>query len=650
MCGIFGRFSPGESVGDLGALCAATDLIAHRGPDDGAYFCDGRFFLGHRRLSIIDLAHGAQPMATPDGRYVVVFNGEIYNYKELRAELIADGIELATSSDTEVLLHGYRRWGRDLPRHLVGMFAFAIADRRERSLFLARDRFGEKPLLLAETDASLTFASELAPLVALPGQPREIDQEALVEYLCLNYVPGARTLVRGIRRLLPGHWLLYGGNGERSSGAYWEPPRDSLPGRPPSLDDATRELGERLDRSVRIAMRSDVPIALFLSGGIDSSAVAESAVRQGILKHAYCLELAEEGFSELPNAQRVASKLGLELRRVELGAGNLVDFGKLVEHADDPLADSSALPVFTLARGVARDYKVAISGDGGDELFGGYLTYKATVLHARWIAGLPLALRRGLARAAAFVPAGDAKVPLTYKLMRFLRAADLSSGEAHFTWNGTWLPKDALGLLRSPDGVPVPELSARHGLSSHPSLLDLQRADATDYLPNDILAKVDRMTMAHGLEARAPLLIPEVAEYALSLPASLKLGAFGPPKRILRHLVSERLGPEIGRARKQGFSIPVHRWLRGPLRGTLEDLLAPAAVDRLGLLDPGAVERAKRRHLTGEAQLGWELWGLMVLVAWFRVRIEKPPSLRAPSSLRRVELPELAADVLPERP
>lgn len=649
MCGIFGRFAWQGPLGSLEELCASTNALAHRGPDDGAFWADDVFFMGHRRLSIIDLSpDGAQPMATRDGRFVVVFNGEIYNYKELASELAEAGAVFRSKSDTEVILHGYRRWGLDLPKYLVGMFAFAIADRARRSLFVARDRFGEKPLLLVETPNSVTFGSELRALARLPENPREVDAAALQDYLCLNYVPGDRTMLAGARRLEPGCYRLYDGP-KITSGRFWTPPRVSRGAAPTTMSTAAAELGKRVDGAVRIALRADVPIALFLSGGIDSSAVAESAVRQGVLRHAYCLDVAESGFSELPNAARVAQKLGLELRRVALSSDDLVDFTTLVEHGDDPLGDSSALPVFTLSRAVAKDYKVVISGDGGDEIFGGYLTYKATHLHERWVAPLPLFARRALVRAARLIPTHDTKVALSYQLMRFLRAADLSPGDAHFTWNGAWLPGDAARLMST---MPAPRSlpAERHLVPAAPELADLQRADVSDYLPNDILTKVDRMTMAHGLESRAPLLVPEVAEFGLELPAALKVGTFGPPKRVLRHLVTERFGAEIGGAKKQGFSIPIHRWLRGPLRPTLDRLLAKESLDPVGFLDVPAVLREKERHLSGRAQLGFELWGLMVFVEWHRLRIREARARNVSTELRRVVLPSVASsDAVPVR-
>jgi len=619
-------------------------MLSHRGPDDGAWWADDKFFLGHRRLSIIDLGMGGQPMATVDGRYVIVFNGEIYNYIELRDELSLRGCVFRSTSDTEVILEGYRVFGVDLAKHLIGMFAFAIADRIEQTLYLSRDRFGEKPLFISESDSGISFASELGPLAALSWPNVSIDRTALAEYLCLNYVPGERTMIRGIRRLAPGTWRLYSAK-TIQTGTYWTPP-------PPfetamSIGEATIELRSRLDQAVNIALRSDVPVTLFLSGGIDSSIIAESAVRQGHLQHAYCLDFAEESYSELSNAAQVAKQLGVELRRVDFSAEELGNFLQLVEHADDPLADSSALAVWTLARATAKDYKVVISGDGGDELFGGYLTYKATMLHRYVAKVLPDFARQALTKLADKLPVGDRKVSLSYKLMRFLRASNLSPAQAHFTWNGTWLPSDASNLMcdATDHGLAYDvliNLAARHRLFMEPDLLALQRADACDYLPNDILTKVDRMTMAHGLEARAPFLVPIVAEFGLSLPAKLKLTPLGQPKLILRELATQLFGPKIGTAKKQGFSIPVHRWLRGPMRPMVEDLLSKSSLEQVGLLDTDAVLSHKKKHMSGQAQLGFELWGLMVLVAWYRARILRGAlQNRSNLTLRQISTPLL---------
>ncbi len=643
MCGILGRFARRGRIADTDPLCAATNLLAHRGPDDGTWWSDSCFFLGHRRLSIIDLAHGGQPMASPDGRYVVAFNGEIYNFLELRQRLVAEGIAFSTHSDTEVILQGYRHWGKSVASELVGMFAFAIVDRVENTLYLARDRFGEKPLFLYEVDGMVSFASELGALAALPDIHRTVDKAALAEYLCLNYVPGERTLLDGVRRLRQGTWRFYTRDGAHEE-VYWSPPQAESVGRAPEPAEAVAHLRKLIDDAILLALRSDVPVTLFLSGGIDSSVIAESAVRQGKLKHAYCLDFAESGFSEWSNAQAVAKTLGIELRRAVLSAATLEDFFEIVEHADDPLADSSALAVWALSREVARDYKVVISGDGGDELFGGYLTYKATRYQQILASALPMKAREALRWLGMHMPVSGGKVTASYKLRRFLRAADLSAAEAHFTWNGSWLPTEAAALLTEPATAALAtsalqRLALKHHLTVSPSLGDLQRADATDYLPNDILTKVDRMTMAHGLEARAPFLVPELAEFALRLPDHLKLTWLGRPKRILRDLATELFGTGIGSAKKQGFSIPIHQWLRAPARMLVEDLLSRNEIDALGFLDTEAVLRAKDSHMAQSAQLGFELWGLMVLVAWHRARIRTVARPERSDTLRRLIIP-----------
>jgi asparagine synthase (glutamine-hydrolysing) len=643
MCGIFGRFTRTGSAGDFAPLLSATNVLAHRGPDDASWWADGPFFFGHRRLSIIDIQCGLQPMATPDGRYVIVFNGEIYNYIELRQELSALGIRFRTESDTEVLLRGYEMWGVGLPDRLVGMFAFAIADRAEETLFLARDRFGEKPLFLTESGGTISFASELRALAALPQTSREIDPQALGEYLCLNYVPGDRTMFSAIKRLPAAAWRLYSKTGVKA-GVYWRPP-DA--GGPLEMNEALARLTRALDDGVKMALRSDVPVALMLSGGVDSSVVAESAVRQGRLTCAYCLDFPVPGFSEVDKASAVARKLGVELRRVELTSGALSNFIRLVEHADDPLADSSALAVWTLSEAIARDFKVVISGDGGDELFGGYLTYKASEYHRRVVSKLPRSVRRTIARAAGWIPVSAGKVSASYQAMRFMRAAALDTAEAHLTWNGTWMPEVAAAFTTSREAADAARgalkaLVARNGLGPSPVTSALQRLDASEYLTNDILTKVDRMTMAHGLEARAPLLVPDVADLAFTLPDHLKITLTGQPKRLLRELVKRLYGPELARAPKKGFSIPVHEWLRGPARSLAHELLGPDEVRRTGVLNGEAVHAAWLRHLSGQAQLGFELWGLMALVAWHRLRVASRPVADG-SGLRRVEVPRQPA-------
>jgi asparagine synthase (glutamine-hydrolysing) len=627
MCGILGYVGRTPPIADL---ARATNLLAHRGPDGGACWYEPGVFLGHRRLSIIDLSSGTQPMLSGDGRYVITFNGEIYNYPELREELRSAGAAFRTPSDTEVILAGYAQWGVEVAARLEGMFAFAIYDRREKTTYLARDRFGEKPLLVVGGDGLLAFASELSPLVALGLGGREIDPEALGSYLCLNYVPGERTMLRRVRRVPPAEWRLYGPDGLRRRARYWSPPEAPI-ANPRSTESLVDELQEHLDGAVRFALRSDVPVGLFLSGGVDSSCVAESAARLGRLQQAFCVDIAanQGGFSEWTGASAVATRIGVEVTRVPLDASVLGEFVDVSRHLDDPLADSSAMAVWTVARAASQRVKVVLSGDGGDELFGGYLTYVASRWHRRLRPWLPAAGWKALSRLTSHVGVNDrTKVSRSYKLHRFLRAMPLATREAHFTWNGTWLPEQA-ALLAADDGV---RHAARHALQSvaaaqaDAGLHGLQLTDVREYLPNDILAKVDRATMAHGLESRAPLLNSRLAEFALRLPLNRRLRGTV-TKYLLRELCARHYGRAHAYAPKQGFSIPVHTWLRHEGRELMTGLLAPDRIEPLRVLDAVAVTNAVHRHLAGEA-LGWELWGLMVLVSWFEQRVSRPPDLR----------------------
>jgi asparagine synthase (glutamine-hydrolysing) len=629
MCGVLGRFAWSGAPSDPAELQGLLAMLRHRGPDSGATFHAEPFFLGHRRLAILDLSDaGAQPMKSADGRYVVAFNGEIYNYVELRQELERLGHAFRTRTDTEVLLHGYDAWGESLPEHLVGMFAFALADTKERTLFLARDRFGEKPLLYVEEGGAVTFASELGPLARHLGTRRQIDLDALSGYLCLNYVPGERTMLAGVHRLRPGTSRLYDARGLKRERAYYRP--GAAPNElalSASLADVQHELGRRLDEAVRISLRSDVPLALFLSGGIDSSVVAESATRQGVISAAFCLDVGEASFSEWDNAKHVADRLGLRLERVPFGPASLADFFDVVSHADDPLGDSSALAVWTLARATAREFKVAVSGDGGDELFGGYLTYQATAVHRAVTSRLGRFTRAALGKGARLRTrgAGATKVSAGYKAMRFLRAAPLPPSQAHFTWNGALMPQDAAELLtteaaRALARDAVARVARSHSMKERPALGELLRVDAAEYLPNDILTKVDRMTMAHGLESRAPLLDHRLASLAFAATPRFAGAPWQKPKRLLRSLADARLGPRVSRAKKQGFSIPVHAWLRGPGRHLVEDLLSRDSVAKTGVLDAAAVGTLRDRLLLRAEPLGFEVWGLCVLMAWFRAR------------------------------
>jgi asparagine synthase (glutamine-hydrolysing) len=642
VCGIFGYVGWDRQLPPLDSLRRVTGLLQHRGPDERGYWHERNTYFGHCRLAIIGLADGQQPMAGDGDRFVVTFNGEIYNYVELRDELRREGVAFRTASDTEVLLAGYAAWGPGVIGRLEGMFALAIYDRRERTLLLARDRFGEKPLLYAEAHGTVAFASELASLVSIGAGARALDLDALGAYLCLNYVPGDQTLLRGVRRLPAGHWRLYGAEGLRQEDCYFSP--RALPEvliEPPRVLD---ELQARLDRSVRLTLRSDVPVGLFLSGGVDSALVAESAVRQGDVAAAFCVDFSP-GPSEWARASLAAGTLGLELVRVRMNGDDLGEFMQLVSHLDDPLADSSAIAVWTVAKAARTRVKVVLSGDGGDELFAGYPSYRASRWHHQVRRLLPGAAWSGLARVADRA-AGAPGLRAGGRAGRLLRALALPTLEAHFTWNGAWTPAEAIqlahpGPLREAIRNSLRVLAASHALPSAPGLDDLQRTDLTEYMVNDILAKVDRATMAHGLESRAPFLNGDVAALALSLPDEWRMQG-GTTKVALRRLCARHFGQDYAYAPKLGFSIPLNDWLRSGGRELVQQLLDPARVDALGVLDGQLIARLVKEHLAGTQALGAELWGLMVLVAWYEARVAAPPDPRylpEPAGLTALTLP-----------
>lgn len=623
MCGIVGIFGRSRPAPHQDRWNALVNSLFHRGPDEGAFWADGPFFLGHRRLSIIGLQSGGQPMATADGRLVVTFNGEIYNYLELRQELERCGHRFVTDSDTEVLLHGYREWGLGLPTRLTGMFAFALADRTAERLFLARDRFGEKPLFYWAGSEYFAFASELKALTHLPDLPRRLDQEALAGILALNYVPGQATLMENVRRLEPGcQMLVEKGVAERAV-RYWSPPAESLARLDAGV--ALEEFRSRFDRAVALSLRSDVPVGVLLSGGIDSSLVAESAARQGRLSRAYLLDFGEKSYSERPFGEEVCRRLGLELRTVRLGSEAMREFVSLVDHADDPLADSSALAYRTVARLAAQTDKVVLGGDGGDELFGGYLTYQASLLHHLVVDKLPMSVRQALRRLSHRLPTTEGKVTLSFKLRRFLRAADLPAQQAHLTWNGAWSPGEAATLVRPELAEQVGQVLKRLAPEQFlGKVLELQRIDLDNFLPNDILTKGDRMSMSHGLEARSPFLEHELAQWALALPQALKLRG-ATLKYLLRRAARETFGSLIADRPKQGFSIPIHAWMRTPDAAVVRQFLEPEAVAAVGVFREHEIARVVDLHMSGKRSLGFELWGLAVISAWHHLRLETPP-------------------------
>jgi asparagine synthase (glutamine-hydrolysing) len=617
MCGICGLVAGERERGpDLEAVARMSGRLAHRGPDDDGLFHEGPVALAARRLSIIDLDHGHQPIANEDGSAVVVQNGEIYNYRELKRELERGGHRFATDCDTEVLVHAYEEWGEAFVERLRGMFAIALWDKRRRRLLLARDRFGIKPLYYRHVAGGLSFASELKAMLEQPGFSREIDPQAVAAYLAFNSIPAPLTIFAEARKLPAGHLLAWEG-GEVALRRYARPgppPADEVR-RSPAAELAA-ELREVLDDSVRAHLVADVPVGVLLSGGVDSGGLAALASRHSSEPlRTFSIGFEEAGFNELARARLVAERYGTDHHELVLRPDAVELLPKLVEAFDEPFGDSSALPTYLVSELAASEVKVALSGEGGDELFGGYYTYVADLLARR--VGRLAALATPLAEA---LPSRTDRVGFDYKAKRFARAAaNADPLERHHGWKEIF-PAQARAGLAGPGATawdPLDLYRARYAETAGAEpLARMQDVDLGIYLVDDLLVKTDRLSMAHSLELRVPFLDPKVAEFAFSLPTELKVRGFA-KKRLLRRALGPLLPREIVHGRKQGFSIPIAAWLQGPLEPLAREVLAPSALARQGLLDPAAVTPILDRHCAGQEDLSRQIWGLMALTLWF---------------------------------
>ena len=614
MCGICGLVSA-ERAPDIDAVGRMRGRLVHRGPDDDGLFHEGRAALAARRLSIIDLAHGHQPIENEDRSAVVVQNGEIYNYRELKRELEGRGHRFATDCDTEVLVHAYEEWGDAFLERLRGMFALALWDKRRRRLLLARDRFGIKPLYYRNAGGELSFASELKAMLEQPGFSREIDPRALAAYLAFNSIPAPLTIFKEARKLPPGHLLAWEG-GEPQLRRYARPgPVPAAEARRGSEAELAAELREVLDDSIRAHLVADVPVGVLLSGGVDSGGIAALASRHTDEPlRTFSIGFEEQGFDELSRARLVAERYGTDHHELVLRPDAVELLPQLVEAFDEPFGDSSALPTYLVSQLASEHVKTAMSGEGGDELFGGYYTYVADLLARR--VGRLAALARPLAEA---LPSRTDRVGFDYKAKRFARAASLPALERHHGWKEIFSPPARAELAG--DGTagwdPLDLYRERYAETAGAEpLARMQDVDLGIYLVDDLLVKTDRLSMAHSLELRVPFLDPKVADFAFSLPTGMKVRGFA-KKRLLRKALAPLLPREIVHGRKQGFSIPIAAWLRGPLEPFAREVLAPSAVARQGLLDPAAVTPLLDRHCAGREDLSRQIWGLMALTLWF---------------------------------
>ena len=629
MCGITGWINLDTTRPDLsdveGVLHSMCERIVHRGPDSEGIWWDETVALGMRRLSVIDLKTGEQPVFSEDGTVVVMMNGELYNYREVRAELKKDRIMFVTETDTEILPHLYKKYGDAFIDHVNGMYAFSLWDLAKRRLILARDRFGEKPLYYGIFDGKLIWASELKALIAHPSVTTELDLNALRHYLSFDYVPAPLSIFKGIYKLPAAHMLIVE-NGEIKRRRYWDVAADpQARSKEATLEKRAEELRELLSDSVRMRLVSDVPLGILLSGGIDSSTIAAFAVQHATERvKTFSIGFEEDSFDESKFARSVAKHLDTEHYEDKLSAttaGELIE--DIGEWLDEPLSDGSLIPTFLLARFVRKYVTVALGGDGGDELFAGYPMYRAHRIASMYRL-VPSFVRNGLVRPAVErLPVSHKNLSFDYKAKRFVRAAELDPVERHHSWFGSFALDDQDGLLsrevRERTSADI-YAAAREVFENGPIRDDLARMQYLDvnfYLAEDILTKVDRSAMQVSLETRAPFLDPRIADYAFSLPMKYKLrGSNG--KVILKKAVEPLLPKAILNRPKKGFGIPIAAWLRGRLRYLLHDLLSPERLKEQGIFEPAYVDRLVSEHEQGIASHHKELWTLLVFQLWSR--------------------------------
>lgn len=638
MCGIVG-FTHRDRVLSKSIIRKATEALVHRGPDQQGVYESTDVSLGAVRLKIIDLVSGDQPMLSEDGDTVIVFNGEIYNHSELREELQTRGHCFVSRSDTEVVLRAFREWDLECFSRLRGMFAVALWSGSRKRLVLARDRVGIKPLYICRAGTDLYFGSEIKSLLEHPHVRRQINLDGLNCFLCLNYVPAPHTLVKGVEKLLPG-WVLEWQEGKIRTEPYWQPP--TVASTRWSPESAVEKLDGLIRQSVREHLISDVPLGIWSSGGIDSSTILHYAAEASTTRlKTFSVTFHGKSFDESKYIQLISKRYGTEHWEFDLNAD--VDLPSTVEkfayYSDEPSADAGALPVWYLAEMSRRHVTVALSGEGADELFGGYLTYPAD-RYARWFRCVPAGIRKTGLALLRYWPVSDEKISFEYKLKRFFQGSLMSPEYAHVFWNGAFAESEKSGFFLHAREQPL-----RRVLEQMPAGSGLNRYlmfDLRYYLPDDILYKVDRMSMAHSLEVRPAFLDHRIVEFAASLPEELKVRG-SQLKCVLRALMKNKLPPAILRREKIGFDIPAHEWFRGALKPLLLDTLAEDTVRQTGLFRWEGIQTLLREHLERRANWGYHLWGLMTLLLW--IKKWKIQNVSAPGEYRTAQ--ELVAASAP---
>jgi asparagine synthase (glutamine-hydrolysing) len=595
-----------------------VDSLLHRGPDQQGVFESTRVSLGATRLKILDLTGGDQPVMTADGNVVIVFNGEIYNHLELRAELEQLGHRFHTHADTETVLKAFVEWDVQCFKRLRGMFAVALWTESENRLVLARDRMGIKPLYISLRDNDLLFGSELKAILIHPEVERRLNLTGLDCYLSMNYVPCPWTLVEGIEKLSPGHWLEWR-DAKMHSEAYWKVPFEPPVAR--TLGEARDELDGLLAQAVGEHLLSDVPLGIWLSGGIDSSTVLHyaAAASRSQLK-TFSLTFHGRSFDETRFIRQASAHYGTDHEELDLNpnSGLREAIEEFAHYSDEPSADAGALPVWFLSKLTKKSATVVLSGEGADELFGGYLTYRADQMAAP-MRRLPAWALQTASSALRYLPVSDDKISFEYKVKRFLEGCRMTSERGHVHWNGTFSEAEKSQLLQGArkSGLDIVVAELRGKLRQGDPLAAYLWFDQKYYLADDILTKSDRMSMAHAVEVRPPFLDHRIVEFAASLPANLKIRG-SVQKFILRDVMKDKLPPSILQHKKVGFDIPTHDWLRGPLRPMLVEVLRNGAAEHPELFRAGMLEALMREHFERRVNIGYHLWGLLILFLWMK--------------------------------
>lgn len=623
MCGITGvLYADRHRTADRNVLQAMGDAIAHRGPDGEGFLVYQNVGLVHRRLAIIDLSGGDQPIANEDESIEVVFNGEIYNYPELRKQLESKGHQFRTNSDTEVIVHLYEEHGRDLVQHLRGMFAIALWDKTKRELLLARDHLGQKPLYVYRDNEKLLFGSELKAILAHPNVDRSIQQEAVEDYFTFGVIPGERSIFQRVQRLPAAHTMVVSSDDFRTATAqrFW---RLSFDHEDTASEDEWRQrVDAKVQESVEAHLIADVPVGAFLSGGLDSSAIVASVADEvSEPLQTFSIGFREKKYSELPHAEAVAKHFGTLHREQVVTPDAVRDLDQLVKFYDEPFADASAIPTMAVARMAARYVKVCLSGDGGDEAFGGYARYSHDLKEAQIRDMLPTFLRRAVLSPLSVIwPKAD-WLPRPMRLKSLLQNLSLDPAAAYANTISACRTQMRRKLLTRDFSRSVdrhrPEAFAEEAFNfgHRDALSGMLSADTNFFLPDDFLMKVDRASMAVGLEVRPPLIDVSLMEMAASMPSDLKVRN-GSKKWILKQVFESRLPDALVHRRKQGFELPIDEWLRGPLKGQLQDVVLQKAAPISQFVNQKYVEKMYRAHCQKTGRFGQILWSLLVFGRW----------------------------------